>query len=137
MSNLPITTGTVEIYTVEQGQSIWAGTGFLRGSSRVEDCGAVLGSDQDESDNVYELIKESLENGETRGQIEAEGVTHAWIHTPKEIDRDRWIQAVEDADLACPADVCDVVLAAAEISDAAAQAALDAAIANDADAITR
>jgi hypothetical protein len=137
MSKSPITTGTIEICTVEQGQSIFAGTGFLRGSSRVEDCGAVLGSDQDESDEVYELIEESLENGETEGEIEAEGVMYSWSHTPKEIDRDYWIAAVDAADLACPEAVTDEVLAAAEISDADTQAALDAAIANDADAIVR
>jgi len=59
------------------------------------------------------------------------------ISTPKEVNRDYWIAAVEAADLACPEAVCDEVLTAAEISDAAAQAALDAAIANDADSIVR
>lgn len=42
--------------------NVWAGSGKLT-DGVISDCGAQFGADQDESENVYELIEEAIEEG--------------------------------------------------------------------------
>jgi hypothetical protein len=42
--------------------NVWAGSGKLI-DGIISDCGAQFGADQDESENVYELIEEAIEEG--------------------------------------------------------------------------
>ena len=44
---------------------VWAGDGVLRDGS-IEDCPAVLGTDQDASDETYEAIADAIEDGDDR-----------------------------------------------------------------------
>ena len=42
--------------------NVWAGSGKLR-DGVIEDCGAQFGADQDESEVVYEMIEDAIEEG--------------------------------------------------------------------------
>jgi hypothetical protein len=50
---------TINIYR----NHVWAGAGRLDNGTIV-DCPAVLGSDQDESDEVYEMIEDAIADGD-------------------------------------------------------------------------
>jgi hypothetical protein len=41
---------------------VWGGTGWLN-DGVIEDCAAVLGGSQDESDRIYESIEEAIADG--------------------------------------------------------------------------
>ena len=43
---------------------VWAGDGYLSADGEVEDCSAVLGEDQDASDETYQMIADAISNGE-------------------------------------------------------------------------
>lgn len=43
---------------------VWAGSGWLTEDGKVIDCPAVLGEDQDASDETYEAIDDAIEEGE-------------------------------------------------------------------------
>lgn len=45
--------------------SVWAGDGVVDETGDIRDCAAVLGSDQDESDETYEAITDAINSGET------------------------------------------------------------------------
>lgn len=51
---------------------VWAGSGKLI-DGIISDCGAQLGADQDESEVVYEMIEEAIEDGKDSMTIEIEG----------------------------------------------------------------
>ena len=57
---------------------IWAGDGRLVAGS-IEDCPAVLGDDQDASDETYEAIESAIEDGES--SIERPDGTYTWTIT--------------------------------------------------------
>lgn len=48
---------------------VWAGDGKLI-DGVISDCGAQFGDDQDESENVYELIEEAIEEGKDSLKVE-------------------------------------------------------------------
>jgi hypothetical protein len=48
---------------------VWAGSGKLI-DGVISDCGAQFGDDQDESENVYELIEEAIEEGKDSLKVE-------------------------------------------------------------------
>jgi hypothetical protein len=54
--------------------NVYAGNGKLRtwsdDSVEIVDCGAVFAGDQDESENVYELIQEAIEEGKDSLKVE-------------------------------------------------------------------
>jgi hypothetical protein len=54
--------------------NVYAGNGKLRTwsdeSVEIIDCGAVFADDQDESENVYELIQEAIEEGKDSLKVE-------------------------------------------------------------------
>lgn len=54
--------------------NVWAGSGKLRTwsdeSVEIVDCGAVFAGDQDESENVYELIQDAIEEGKDSLKVE-------------------------------------------------------------------
>jgi len=41
---------------------VWAGSGTIDENNEIHDCGAVLGKDQDESDQTYENITAAIED---------------------------------------------------------------------------
>ena len=49
--------------------NVWAGDGKLI-DGVISDCGAQFGADQDESENVYELIEEAIEEGKESLKVE-------------------------------------------------------------------
>lgn len=49
--------------------NVWAGDGKLI-DGVISDCGAQFGADQDESENVYELIEEAIEEGKDSLKVE-------------------------------------------------------------------
>ena len=49
--------------------NVWAGSGKLT-DGVISDCGAQFGADQDESENVYELIEEGIEEGKDSIKVE-------------------------------------------------------------------
>lgn len=51
---------TISIYR----DNVWAGLGQLI-NGRIADCPAVLGPDQDASEETYEEIEDAIEDGET------------------------------------------------------------------------
>jgi len=56
-------------------ENVWAGSGILT-DGKISNCGAQFGSDQDESENVYELIEEAIEDGHDGINVElADGST--------------------------------------------------------------
>lgn len=48
---------------------VWVGSGKLI-DGIISDCGAQFGADQDESENVYELIEEAIEEGKDSIKVE-------------------------------------------------------------------
>lgn len=48
---------------------VWAGSGRLV-DGMIVDCGAQFCADPDESENVYELIEEAIENGNSSLKVE-------------------------------------------------------------------
>lgn len=54
---------------------VWAGDGKLT-DGVISDCGAQFGDDQSESENVYELIEEAIEEDRDRLRVEmSDGTT--------------------------------------------------------------
>jgi hypothetical protein len=64
---------------------VWAGSGKLR-DGIIYDCGAVFAGDQDESENVYELIEDAINNGKDSLKVELSYLESAvqitWTITP-------------------------------------------------------
>ena len=65
--------------------NVWAGSGKLT-DGIISDCGAQFGADQDESENVYELIEEAIEEGKDSIRVELADIPNAvlisWTITP-------------------------------------------------------
>ncbi len=61
--------------------NVWAGSGKLT-DGVISDCGAQFSADQDESENVYELIEEAIEEGKDSIRVELfdkdEAVVISW-----------------------------------------------------------
>lgn len=61
--------------------NVWAGSGKLT-DGVISDCGAQFGADQDESENVYEMIEEAIEEGKDSIKVELsdkdEAVVISW-----------------------------------------------------------
>jgi hypothetical protein len=54
---------------------VWAGTGQVDEDGEITQCGAVLGPDQDASDEMYELISDAIAGGAEAGEVKRpEGV---------------------------------------------------------------
>jgi hypothetical protein len=70
MSNVTFTESPISI-TVD---NVWAGDGKLRTwsdeSVEIVDCSAQFCDDSDESENVYELIQEAIEEGKDHLHVE-------------------------------------------------------------------
>jgi len=58
---------------------VWAGDGRIDGSGEIVDCPAVLGADQDASDETYEAIQEAVESGED--EVKRPDGTYTWTIT--------------------------------------------------------
>jgi hypothetical protein len=56
---------------------VWAGEGRLV-DGVIVDCPAVLGGSQDTSDEIYELIQDTIEEGDDL-EVDYEGVTYSWF----------------------------------------------------------
>ena len=48
---------------------VWAGSGKVDDDGEITECGAVLGPDQDQSDEVYEAISDLIADGAEAGQV--------------------------------------------------------------------
>jgi hypothetical protein len=76
---------TTEFTTISISvDNVWAGSGKLT-DGVISDCGAQFGDDQDESENVYELIEEAIEEGKDSLKVELsdrnEAVLITWTIT--------------------------------------------------------
>ena len=74
---------TTENYTtisISQN-NVWAGSGKLS-DGIISDCGAKFGANQDESEQVYEMIEDAIEEGKDSLNVElinpSETVTITW-----------------------------------------------------------
>lgn len=56
---------------------IWAGNGYMNKYSEIE-CSAVLGKDQDASDETYEAITDQIENGDADGSVSQPDGEYTW-----------------------------------------------------------
>lgn len=43
---------------------VWAGTGTIDENNYINDCGAILGINQEESDKTYECITDAIDDGD-------------------------------------------------------------------------
>lgn len=72
----------IEIYR----DGVWAGTGRLDSDGEIVDCSAVLGPNQDASDETYEAIQDSIDSEPQdegrylgQGSIERPDGVYSWI----------------------------------------------------------
>jgi hypothetical protein len=73
---------TISIYR----DDVWAGDGRLDGDGEIVDCPAVLGPDQDASDDTYEAIQDAID-GEPQdagrytgtGSVVRPDGTYSWV----------------------------------------------------------
>jgi len=77
-----MTTATKNHTTISISQdNVWAGSGKLT-DGIISDCAAQFGADQDESENVYEMIEEAIEEGKDSLRVELsdrdDAVTITW-----------------------------------------------------------
>jgi len=70
MSNATFTESPISISV----DNVWAGSGKVRTwsdeSVEIFDCGVMFVDDQDETENVYELIQEAIEEGKDSLKVE-------------------------------------------------------------------
>lgn len=79
---MTMTTTTNSYTTISISQdNVWAGSGKLI-DGIISDCGAQFGADQDESEEVYEMIEEAIEDGKDSLKVELsdrdDAVTITW-----------------------------------------------------------
>ena len=58
-------TTTISLYQ----DDVWVGSGRLIGGT-ISDCGVMFGDDQEESDYVYAMIEEAIEDGDDGVDVE-------------------------------------------------------------------
>jgi hypothetical protein len=107
--------------------NVWAGSGKLA-NGQITDCGAQFCDDTRESELVYASIEDAIESG--KDSVKFLGQTITWTITVPDEIREEIINAVTEADLWGPEQVCDAVLAVAN-AGGDWRAELAKAVAND------
>lgn len=57
--------------------NVWAGEGIIGDDGEIRDCAAILGDDQDASDETYEAIQDAIESGDDE-VVRSDGV-YTWM----------------------------------------------------------
>ena len=68
-----ITQKTITIYR----DDVWSGSGTLDTDGQIVDCAAVLGDDQDESEQTYQAIEDAIE--EKNDSVQTVNGTYTWL----------------------------------------------------------
>lgn len=66
-------TSKIHIYR----NNVWAGTGTISPEGAIVDCAAVLGIDQDASDDTYDSIEDAMDTDE--GSVTRPDGVYSWV----------------------------------------------------------